>query len=90
MATQLLSRTVFRSLAARPAATRSFQTSATKLNVAAGALPISTPVGAFRGGLIGFLLGSSVAAYGTYAWVLKEYRLSNELLTEDIYVRMCI
>ena len=40
--------------------------------------------------MFGFLLGSSAAAYGTYYYILDEYRVSNELLTEDIYVRVCI
>ena len=40
--------------------------------------------------MFGFLLGSTAAAYGTYYYILDEYRLSNELLTEDIYVRVCI
>jgi hypothetical protein len=40
--------------------------------------------------LFGFLLGSSLAAYGTYYYILDEYRMSNELLTEDIYVRTTI
>lgn len=40
--------------------------------------------------LFGFLLGTTAAAYGTYAYVLEEYRLSNEMLTEDIYVRVAI
>ena len=40
--------------------------------------------------LFGFLLGSSIAAYSTYYWVLEEYRVANEMLTEDIYVRLCI
>lgn len=49
------------------------------------AAPVRKPVGAFRGGMFGFLLGSSLAAYGTYYYILEEYRVSNELLTEDIY-----
>ena len=40
--------------------------------------------------MFGFLLGTSAAAYGTYYYVLEEYRLANEMLTEDIYVRVCI
>ncbi|KAG9233236.1 hypothetical protein BJ875DRAFT_464642 [Amylocarpus encephaloides] len=48
-------------------------------------LPVRKPVGAFRGGLFGFLLGSTLAGAGVYYYILEEYRVSNELLTEDIY-----
>ena len=36
--------------------------------------------------LFGFLLGAVTAGAGTFYYVLEEYRVSNELLTEDIYV----
>lgn len=39
---------------------------------------------------VGFLLGSSLAGAGVYSYLLKEYKLANELLTDDIYVRLCI
>ncbi|CAD6445834.1 ec0bd826-ef5a-4d11-a096-eac02da907fc [Sclerotinia trifoliorum] len=48
-------------------------------------LPVRKPVGAFRGGLFGFLLGSTLAGAGVYYYILEEYKVSNELLTEDIY-----
>lgn len=48
-------------------------------------LPVRKPVGAFRGGLTGFLLGSTLAGAGVYYYILEEYKVSNELLTEDIY-----
>jgi hypothetical protein len=38
------------------------------------------------GRLFGFLLGTAAAGAGMYYYVLGEYRVSNELLTEDIYV----
>lgn len=38
--------------------------------------------------LFGFLLGSTLAGAGVYYYILEEYRVSNELLTEDIYVRI--
>ncbi|KAK7744820.1 hypothetical protein SLS62_009982 [Diatrype stigma] len=66
------------------AAARSFH--ATGRALAADApLPARKPVGAFRGGLFGFLLGSTLAGAGVYGYVLREYKASNELLTEDIY-----
>ncbi|KAJ9157744.1 hypothetical protein NKR23_g640 [Pleurostoma richardsiae] len=68
------------------AATRSFQTSARLLDAAPAApLPARKPMGAFRGGLFGFLLGSTLAGGGVYYYVLQEYKSANELLTEDIY-----
>jgi len=36
--------------------------------------------------IFGFLLGSTVAGAGLYYYVVDEYRVSNELLTEDVYV----
>nr|POE96928.1 hypothetical protein CFP56_63753 [Quercus suber] len=43
------------------------------------------PVGAFRGTLFGFLLGATLAGSGLYYYVIDEYKVSNELLSEDIY-----
>ena len=40
--------------------------------------------------ILGFLFGSTLFGAGTYYYILEEYRMSNELLTEDIYVRLCI
>lgn len=40
--------------------------------------------------LFGFLFGSALAGAGVYYYILEEYKVSNELLTEDIYVRLCI
>ncbi|OJD15454.1 hypothetical protein AJ78_04295 [Emergomyces pasteurianus Ep9510] len=51
----------------------------------AASLPVQKPVGAFRGGLFGFLFGSAVAGASVYYYILDEYRVSNEMLTEDIY-----
>ncbi|KAK1769622.1 hypothetical protein QBC33DRAFT_531390 [Phialemonium atrogriseum] len=66
--------------------TRNFQTSARRLDaVAASPLPARKPVGAFRGGLFGFFMGSTLAGGGVYYYILQEYKMSNELLTEDIY-----
>ncbi|KAI4124857.1 MAG: hypothetical protein LQ338_004583 [Usnochroma carphineum] len=54
---------------------RTFKTSSQLLETPSAAIPLRKPVGAFRGGA------------GTYYYILDEYRVSNELLTEDIYVR---
>lgn len=37
--------------------------------------------------IFGFLFGSVATGAGMYYYVMDEYRASNELLTEDIYVR---
>ena len=37
--------------------------------------------------MFGFLLGSTLAGSAVYYYILDEYKVSNELLTEDIYVR---
>lgn len=37
--------------------------------------------------LFGFFLGSTLTGAGVYYYVLEEYRVANELLTGDIYVR---
>ncbi|KAI5212932.1 hypothetical protein E4T38_00084 [Aureobasidium subglaciale] len=65
---------------------RSFQSSAHMLQVVpAGAMPVRKPVGAFRGGILGFLSGAVLSGGALYYYVIDEYRVSNELLTEDIY-----
>ncbi|KAJ4300733.1 hypothetical protein N0V90_002821 [Kalmusia sp. IMI 367209] len=86
MASQLLvpaARTVARSIQRAPI--RGFQTSNVLRQEAVAPAPIKKPVGAFRGGLFGFLLGATTAGAGMYYYVIDEYRVSNELLTEDIY-----
>ncbi|KAG0651114.1 hypothetical protein D0Z07_2419 [Hyphodiscus hymeniophilus] len=74
--------------AAPPSATlrtaRSFQTSS-RMMADATPLPVRKPVGAFRGGAFGFLLGSVLTGAGVFYYTLEEYKVSNELLTEDIY-----
>ncbi|KAI4247452.1 MAG: hypothetical protein L6R40_001400 [Gallowayella cf. fulva] len=64
---------------------RTFKTSSQLLETPSAAIPLRKPVGAFRGGMFGFLLGTTLAGAGTYYYILDEYRVSNELLTEDIY-----
>ncbi|KAK5190124.1 hypothetical protein LTR99_008158 [Exophiala xenobiotica] len=68
-----------------PFLSRSFQTSSRRLQEIPAAVPVKKPVGAFRGGLFGFLLGSTLAGASVYYYILEEYKVSNELLTEDIY-----
>ncbi|KAI0555415.1 hypothetical protein F4680DRAFT_440107 [Xylaria scruposa] len=72
------------SIATRATA-RNFHATSRTLVDAATALPVRKPVGAFRGGLFGFLLGSTLAGGGVYGYTLRDYKASNELLTEDIY-----
>ncbi|KAF1988321.1 hypothetical protein K402DRAFT_33096 [Aulographum hederae CBS 113979] len=47
--------------------------------------PVKKPVGAFRGGITGFFLGATLAGAGMYYYVLEEYKVSNEMLTTDIF-----
>lgn len=37
--------------------------------------------------LFGFLFGVTLAGASAYYYVIDEYKLSNDMLTEDIYVR---
>ncbi|KAF2122474.1 hypothetical protein BDV96DRAFT_560874 [Lophiotrema nucula] len=74
-------RTASRSLVST-GARRGFQTSQVLRQDVA---PVRKPVGAFRGGLFGFLLGATTSGAGMYYYVVDEYRVSNLLLTEDIY-----
>ncbi|KAI1368823.1 hypothetical protein F5Y08DRAFT_229955 [Xylaria arbuscula] len=67
------------------ATARNFHATSRNLADAAAALPARKPVGAFRGGLFGFLLGTTLAGGGVYGYTLRDYKASNELLTEDIY-----
>jgi len=66
---------------------RTFQSTSRRFQeaVPAAAVTVKRPVGAFRGGLFGFLLGSTLAGASVYYYILEEYKVSNELLTEDIY-----
>ncbi|KAH7394120.1 hypothetical protein DE146DRAFT_616644 [Phaeosphaeria sp. MPI-PUGE-AT-0046c] len=75
---------VFRTATRAPVVARSFQTSSV-LRQDAVIAPVRKPVGAFRGGLFGFLTGATTAGAGMYYYVIDEYRVSNQLLTEDIY-----
>ncbi|RMJ05282.1 hypothetical protein BHE90_015747 [Fusarium euwallaceae] len=68
----------------RALAARGFHTSARRMADAAP-LPARKPMGAFRGGLFGFLLGSFLSGSAAYSYLLKEYKTANDLLTEDIY-----
>ncbi|GES63697.1 hypothetical protein Ao3042_10658 [Aspergillus terreus] len=65
-------------------ARRSFSASYSMRDVA-GSLPAKKPVGAFRGGVFGFLAGTVAAGASVYYYILGEYRISNEMLNEDIY-----
>jgi hypothetical protein len=40
--------------------------------------------------LFGFLLGTTLAGAGVYTWAITEYKMSNDAILEDIYVRVCI
>ncbi|KAJ5899456.1 hypothetical protein N7495_004200 [Penicillium taxi] len=61
---------------------RSFSTSRPQWEAAP--LPARKPVGAFRGGVFGFLTGAVVAGASVYFYALGDYRISNEMLSADI------
>ncbi|PKY03262.1 hypothetical protein P168DRAFT_291394 [Aspergillus campestris IBT 28561] len=63
---------------------RSFSASLPTRDAVGSALPAKKPVGAFRGGLFGFLAGTVAAGAAVYYYILGEYRVSNEMLSEDI------
>ncbi|KAH8177640.1 hypothetical protein LIA77_02722 [Sarocladium implicatum] len=63
---------------------RSFHASARRMADAAP-LPAKRPMGAFRGGLFGFLFGCVLSGGAVYSYLVQEYKTSNDLLTEDIY-----
>ncbi|KAJ5093851.1 hypothetical protein N7456_009712 [Penicillium angulare] len=50
----------------------------------AAPLPARKPVGAFRGGILGFLSGGVAAGASVYYYVLDDYRVANEMLNDDI------
>ncbi|KAJ5287398.1 hypothetical protein N7478_003084 [Penicillium angulare] len=52
----------------------------------AAPLPARKPVGAFRGGVFGFLSGGVVAGASVYYYILGDYRMANEMLNDDIIV----
>ncbi|KKF95095.1 Kelch repeat-containing protein 3 [Ceratocystis platani] len=68
-----------------PMLARSFQTSAACMTAGSTALPARKPVGAFRGGLFGFLLGTTLAGASVYGYLVQEYTASNAVLSADIY-----
>ncbi|KAI9902953.1 hypothetical protein N3K66_002305 [Trichothecium roseum] len=72
------------SSSSRDVAMRGFHTSARRMANSAP-LPSRKPVGAFRSGLFGFLLGTAITGASVYSYLVGEYKASNELLTEDIY-----
>ncbi|EDP54153.1 hypothetical protein AFUB_022050 [Aspergillus fumigatus A1163] len=67
-----------------PISTCGFSTFRTLRNTGT-ALPARKPVGAFRGGLFGFLAGTAVASASVYYYILGEYRVANQMLNEDIH-----
>merc|ERR1711939_662450 len=76
MATRMLRPAMRLSSPSAALTTRSFQTSTRRFAEVAAPLPVRKPVGAFRGGLFGFLLGSTLAGAGVYYYVLDEYKVS--------------
>jgi hypothetical protein len=40
--------------------------------------------------LVGFLAGATASGAGSYSFLTKEFKAQNDLLLEDLYVRVCI
>ncbi|KAF1825017.1 uncharacterized protein K489DRAFT_377556 [Dissoconium aciculare CBS 342.82] len=71
--------------ALRASAQRSFSTTRTRSAPVVAVTPPRKPIGAFRGSVFGFLIGTVLAGSGLYYYVVDEYKISNRLLVEDIY-----
>lgn len=41
-------------------------------------------VGAFRGGFVGFLVGITATGFGSYYYLIDQYKLANNVLVADI------
>ncbi|KID87033.1 hypothetical protein MGU_05811 [Metarhizium guizhouense ARSEF 977] len=63
---------------------RTFSTSTRRMADAAP-LPAKRPMGAFRGGLFGFLFGCVLSGSAVYTYLVQEFKVSNDMLSEDIY-----
>ncbi|RDA92284.1 hypothetical protein CP533_3255 [Ophiocordyceps camponoti-saundersi (nom. inval.)] len=48
-------------------------------------LPPRKPMGAFRGGLFGFLLGCVLSGGAVYGYAVQELKASSDLVTDDLY-----
>lgn len=50
------------------------------------AAPVATPkrVGAFRGGFVGFLLGITTTGFGSYYYLIDQYKLANNVVVADV------
>lgn len=78
----------------RSAIRRTYATTATaapSASTAAGtaanaAAPVRKPrrIGAFRGGFLGFLLGVSITGFGSYYYLIDEYRAANRAIVGDV------
>lgn len=65
---------------------RPFTTSSPRIaNSVSASLPARKPIGTFRGGLFGFLFGTTVTGSVTYFYMLQESKTSGELVMEDLY-----
>ncbi|KAF9331831.1 hypothetical protein BG006_005293 [Podila minutissima] len=74
------------SSAIRLAARRQFTTSAVARSEQASAPVVSykRPVGGFRGGILGFLIGATAAGGAGYYYLLEEYQTASNLLLSSV------
>ncbi|PFH62555.1 hypothetical protein XA68_13137 [Ophiocordyceps unilateralis] len=81
-------RTLFASGRHLPLATaRAFHVSNRRLfaDAAPAPLPPRKPMGAFRGGLFGFLFGCVLSGGAVYSYAVQELKASSDLVTDDLY-----
>ena len=69
-------------------ATRILKVIGWNVDVTEGLLDWTLTTFCSSGRIFGFLLGSVLAGSGLYYYVVDEYKVSNELLTEDVYVSL--
>ncbi|KAJ6261101.1 hypothetical protein Dda_3766 [Drechslerella dactyloides] len=90
----MLSRTALRPVLAHAstASRRTFSVSSKRLAETVTAPPAATVTvkkssGGFRGGVIGFLLGSSLAFATSFTYLRNEWKIRDDILMEDFAVR---
>ncbi|EWC46722.1 hypothetical protein DRE_03967 [Drechslerella stenobrocha 248] len=83
----MLSRTAFRPILAHAASRRTFSVSSKRLaetvTAPASSVTVKKRSGGFRGGIIGFLLGSTLAFATSFTYLRTEWKSRDDILMED-------
>ncbi|RGB27432.1 hypothetical protein C1646_644998 [Rhizophagus diaphanus] len=79
---QLMKRSFTSTNIARDAAAQESSSSSTKIGTSVQ--PTRKPIGGFRGGLIGFLVGLTIAGGAGYHYLLDEYNTASKLLLSSV------